>query len=222
MSIDDNFSTIYFSIFNENVTQTKTPQFLNLNNDLNLKKNQIHNFRRSVPNRKKPLKLEIYSDNIKNNGNNINYRIPKNKEPYKQYLSEKNEVEKIRKRKELEQIYRIELKKLQEAKNEISNKYNDIRRYKKDNINKNGKAIFCCRKNRLNTINFNYLKDLKTNKIKNIFEENFFIDNEIKYEMVKGKTLDFLRYLRKHPNFNYFVRENYMKELNINKKNNKN
>ena len=152
-------------------------------------------------------------------------------EPYKQYIIEKRELEENKKRREIEKKYIIESRKLHEMRliNDIKNKYDgyDFSRQESKvgfldkyieskNYSKEKTKNFYGRTSAINTRKNNYqyidmdlLEDIKSNKRKNIFEEDFDLKSSTKYNSFRVKAVSFIKSLRHNPNYNYWIRKDH-------------
>ena len=151
-------------------------------------------------------------------------------EPYKQYIIEKRELEENRKRREIEKKYIIESKKQQELKlmNDIKTKYEgydfsrqeakvgfldkyiESKNYSKEKIKDFfGRTQINTRKNNFQYLNMYILEDIKSNKKKNIFDEDFDLKSSTKYYAFRLKAVSFIKSLRHNPNYNYWIRKDH-------------
>lgn len=149
-------------------------------------------------------------------------------EPYKQYILEKREIEENKKRREIEKKYIIESKKQQEIKmlNDLKTKYEgyDFSRQEakvgfldkyieSKNYSKEKTKNFYIRpvsnynKNKYKYIDIELLEEIKANKRKNIFEEDFDLKTSTKYNSFRVKAISFIKSLRHNPNYNYWIRK---------------
>ena len=153
---------------------------------------------------------------------------PGSAEPYKQYILEKKEIEENRKRREIEKKYVIESRKKEEFKllNDIKTKYEgydfsrqeakvgfmdkyiESKNYSKEKIkNFYGRSVVNYRKNNYKYIDVELVEDLKQNKRKNIFEEDFDLKSSSKYNSFRIQAVSFIKSLRRNPNYNYWIRK---------------
>lgn len=153
---------------------------------------------------------------------------PGSSEPYKQYILEKREIEENRKRRDIEKKYIIESKRIQELKllNDIKFKYDgydfsrqqkkigfldkyiESKNYSKEKTkNFNVRPISNFRKNSYQYYDAELLEDIKTNKRKNVFEEDFDVKSSSKYIAFRAKAISFIKSLRHNPNYNYWIRK---------------
>ena len=137
-------------------------------------------------------------------------------------------MEENRKRREIEKKYIIESRKLQELKiiNDIKTKYEGydfsrqeakvgfLDKYIKSKNKKKkkikdfyGRAAINSRKNTFQCIDMNLLEDIKSNKKKNIFDEDFDLKTSTKYSSFRLKAVSFIKSLRHNPNYNYWIRK---------------
>jgi len=143
-------------------------------------------------------------------------------EPYKQYIIEKRELEENKKRREIEKKYIIESRKLHDIRliNDIKTKYDgyDFSRQESEskNYSKEKTKYFYGRSSAINTRKNNYqyididlLEDIKSNKRKNIFEEDFDLKSSTKYNSFRLKAVSFIKSLRHNPNYNYWIRKDH-------------
>lgn len=176
------------------------------------------------------------SNNNKKKKNKTKYRLthnigrPGSAEPYKQYILEKREIEENRKRREIEKKYIIESKKNQELKllNDIKTKnegydfsrqekkvgfmekHIESKNYSKEKTkNSYERTSINYRKNNYNYqyVDMELLEDIKTNKRKNIFEEDFDLKTSTKYNSFRLQAASFIKSLRHNPNYNYWIRK---------------
>ena len=149
-------------------------------------------------------------------------------EPYKQYILEKREIEENKKRREIEKKYINESRKQQELKilydqkmkNEgydfsrqeakvgFLDKYIESKNYTKEKTkNFNAGRVFNYKKNKYQYIDIDLLEEIKANKRKNIFEEDFDLKTDTKYNSFRIKAVSFIKSLRHNPNYNYWIRK---------------
>lgn len=171
--------------------------------------------------------------NQKKKAKRINKKIksfdrPWSSEPYKQYILEKREIEANRKRRDIEKKYIIESKRLQELKllNDIKTKYEgydfsrqqkkigfldkyiESKNYSKEKIKEFFvRPVSNFRKNSYHYFDTELLEDIKTNKRKNVFEEDFDVKSSSKYNAFREKAVSFIKFLRHNPNYNYWIRK---------------
>lgn len=146
-------------------------------------------------------------------------------EPYKQYILEKRELENIKKRREIEKKYIIESKLQQDLKllgdikskyegydfskqqNKVGylDKYLESKNYSKEKIKGFPRPSTAYRKNKYEYIDMDLLQDLKSNKKRNVFEEDFDIKNLTKYNIFRTSLVSFIKSLRSNQNYNYWI-----------------
>ena len=187
----------------------------------NLKNKNIELFRDFIslkPYKKKKKKYKLTNGVIR----------PGSAEPYKQYILEKREIEENKKRREIEKKYIIESKIQQEMKalNDIKTKYEgyDFSRQEEKvgfmdkyieskNYSKEKTKSFFVRpvslygKNKYHYIDVELVEDIKSNKRKNVFEEDFDVKTSSKYNLFRVKAVSFIKSLRHNPNYNYWIRK---------------
>ena len=56
-------------------------------------------------------------------------------------------------------------------------------------------------------IDIELLEEIKSNKRKNIFEEDFDVRSSNKYNSFRTKAVSFIKSLRHNPNYNYWIRK---------------
>ena len=86
-------------------------------------------------------------------------------------------------------------------------KYIESKNYSKEKIkNFYGRAVVNYRKNNYKYIDVELIEDLKQNKRKNIFEEDFDLKSSSKYNSFRIQAVSFIKSLRRNPNYNYWIR----------------
>ena len=140
-------------------------------------------------------------------------------QPYKQYLLEKRQLENIKNEKNRYKLFISRNKKDLFAlpdKSKIKGVYfskqkgfgffdqiAESKNYSKDKINNNRKPAFMVRRSKYDEFDLTILDDIKANKRKNIFEENFGIKYYLKYDKFRHNAMSFLKYLNEDPNYNF-------------------
>ena len=148
-------------------------------------------------------------------------------EPYKQYILEKREIEKVREKREIEKKYKMESIMQQDNKllNEMKAKYEGLdfsknqsktgflekiiesKNYSKEKLKDFSRPVINYSKNKYDFVVMELFEDIKANRRKNIFEEDFDIKTSTKYNNFRSKAISFIKYLRHNPNYNYFIRK---------------
>jgi hypothetical protein len=148
-------------------------------------------------------------------------------EPYKQYILEKREIEKIREKREIEKKYKMESIMQQENRllNEMKSKYEgydfsknqsktgflekiiESKNYSKEKLKDFSRPAVNYSKNKYDFVVMELFEDIKANRRKNIFEEDFDIKTSTKYNNFRSKAISFIKYLRHNPNYNYWIRK---------------
>lgn len=148
-------------------------------------------------------------------------------EPYKQYILEKREIEKIRERREIEKKYKMESIMQQDNKllNDMKGKYEgydipknqskngflekiiESKNYSKEKLKDFSRPVVNYSKNKYDFVVMDLLEDIKANRRKNIFEEDFNLKASTKYINFRSKAISFIKYLRHNPNYNYWIRK---------------
>ena len=148
-------------------------------------------------------------------------------EPYKQYILEKREIEKIREKREIEKKYKMESIMQQENRllNEMKSKYEgydfsknqsktgflekiiESKNYSKEKLKDFSRPVVNYSKNKYDLVVMELIEDIKANRRKNIFEEDFNIKASTKYNNFRSKAISFIKYLRHNPNYNYWIRK---------------
>jgi len=157
-----------------------------------------------------------------------NYNIIQGKvEPYKQYILEKREIEKIREKREIEKKYKMESIMQQENKllNDMKAKYEGFdfsknqsktgflekiiqsKNYSKEKLKDFSRPMINYNTNKYDYVVMDLIEDIKNNRRKNIFEEDFNIKTLTKYNNFRSKAISFIKYLRHNPNYNYWIRK---------------
>ena len=201
------------SIFNKKTKYFRTSENISTyNTNLNINYNDTKNIRRITPSkpklksRNKKPKYSLYQA--------INEKI----QPYKQYLIERRQLEKIKKEKAR---YKNELmlKKKElltlPPKNKIKginfatqkgfgflDQYVESKNYSKEKI-KNKKPVFIIKRKKFDEFDMELFEDIKNGKRKNVFEEKYDIKSFLRYDRLKQSAFGFLKYLNENPNFNY-------------------
>ena len=140
-------------------------------------------------------------------------------QPYKQYILEKRQLENIKNEKIRYKLYlqnqndlssfppKKKIKGVNFSKQKDYGFFDQIAesknysKVKTNNIPK--KHIFHNRKIKYDEIDMDLLEDLKANKKKNVFEENFNVKFVSKYDKLRHNYLSFMKSLRENPNYNY-------------------
>ena len=201
------------SIFNKKTKYFRTSENISTyNTNLNINNNNTRNMIHITPSkpklksRNKKPKYSLYQA--------INEKI----QPYKQYLIERRQLEKIKKEKTR---YKNELmlKKKElltlPPKNKIKginfatqkgfgffDQYVESKNYSKEKI-KNKKPVFIIKRKKFDEFDMELFEDIKNGKRKNVFEEKYDIKSFLRYDRLKQSAFGFLKYLNENPNFNY-------------------
>ena len=204
---------------NIRILKTKTKYFRTSENiSTNNTNNNLHNNNiRDIISSKKNLKLKKKSENKKQNYS-LNQALDEKIQPYKQYLKERRQLEKIKKEK-IRYKNELMLKKKElltlPPKNKIKginfatqkgfgffDQYVESKNYSKEKI-PNKKPVFIIKKKKFDEFDIELFEDIKSGKRKNVFEEKFAIKSFLRYDRLKQSAFGFLKYLHENPNFNY-------------------
>ena len=87
-------------------------------------------------------------------------------------------------------------------------KYIESKNYSKEKTNNSyGKVSVNYRKNKYQFVDMDLLEDIKANKRKNVFEEDFDLKTSTKYNSFRLQAASFIKSLRHNPNYNYWIRK---------------
>ena len=204
-----NINNNNISIFKTKTKYFRTSENISTNNtNINNNKNV-----RDIISQKKKLKSENKKKNY-----SLYQAFNEKIQPYKQYLKERRQLEKIKKEKiryknEL-MIKKKELLTLP-PKNKIKginfatqkgfgffDQYVESKNYSKEKI-KNKKPVLIIKRKKFDEFDNELFEDIKSGKRKNVFEEKFDIKSFLRYERLKQSAFGFLKYLNENPNFNF-------------------
>lgn len=138
-------------------------------------------------------------------------------QPYKQYLLEKNKIENIKKEKIRYKLMlrnkkdllvlpdKSKIKGINFAKQKgfgFFEQYAESKNYSNEKINIK-RPTFLIRRSKYEDFNLDLFEDIKNNKRKKVFEENFSINSYLRYDKLRQNAISFLKFLDESPNFNY-------------------
>ena len=79
----------------------------------------------------------------------------------------------------------------------------ESKNYSKQKNNNDRRPIFIVRRSKFNEFDLSLLEDIKNNKRKNVFGENFGVKSYLRYDKFRQQTMSFMKFLRENPNYNY-------------------
>ena len=83
----------------------------------------------------------------------------------------------------------------------------ESKNYSKEKLKDFSRPVVSYSKNKYDLVVMELIEDIKANRRKNIFEEDFNIKTSTKYNNFRSKAISFIKYLRHNPNYNYWIRK---------------
>ena len=213
---DEKLNTEYCRTNTDNIYKTKT-KYYRTSENINTNETNIHNKNiRDIISSKRKTKLKIKSANKKPKYS-LYQALGEKVQPYKQYLIERRELEKIKKEKIR---YKNDLKNKKNLsavppKNKIKginfatqkgfgffDQYVESKNYSKEKI-KYKKPVIIIKRNKFDDFDKELFEDIRTGKRKKIFEEKFDVKSALRYTKLRQSAFGFLKYLNENPNFNF-------------------
>lgn len=185
--------------------------------NINNKFNKNENLRDIIASKRKP-KLKLLRKIPKQEEEFLSQTMGAKILPYKQYILEKRQLENIKKEKNILKLALLN-KKYSEASPDKSKikginfakqkgfsffeENAESKNYSKQKNNNDRRPIFIVRRSKFNEFDLSLLEDIKNNKRKNVFEENFGVKSYLRYDKFRQQTMSFMKFLRENPNYNY-------------------
>lgn len=215
--LPENLNTEYCTTNSDSIYKTKI-KYYRTSEDIRTNDTNIDNNKniRDIISSKRKTKLKIKSANKKPKYS-LYQALGEKIQPYKQYLIERRELEKIKKEKIRYKNDLNNKKNLSTVppKNKIKgvnfatqkgfgffDQYVESKNYSKEKI-KYKKPVIIIKRNKFDDFDKDLFEDIRTGKRKNIFEEKFDVKSVLKYAKLRQSAFGFLKYLNENPNFNF-------------------